>query len=292
MSKRCLLWRILGNDLPPRHDPQQTVKNTQFILDHEEDHDDLDKRFLLNRIVDPGKADVLKACIRDHGHEFDEIPFELEEYRKGATEEDRLLHTTNLNRARNHCVRRSWELGYSVSLPFDGASFLRRDGWSEFYRCVSTDTHLGYIALPIWRADSYMVCQSERQRPELTARWINGDRSEIMMSEPQIAFTRRADKVFNESLPWGYLPKVELIWRLGIPGMWDRWEPKMRSQALKDKSTFFRRVPVAGWVVRLPSGNSEAEANNEVRWRNRNEGGRRLVQALDTLVSKDDTLSG
>lgn len=92
-----VLYRILGNDLPPRHEIGQTLRNLRFMLGHENDFEDfqnqsftpynlkVQKYYVLNRITN---ATAL-ASIMDIFSEFKvpqhrilNIPFEWEEYAK------------------------------------------------------------------------------------------------------------------------------------------------------------------------------------------------------------------
>ncbi|MFX8573843.1 hypothetical protein ABTM22_20130, partial [Acinetobacter baumannii] len=66
--------------------------------------------------------------------------------------------------------------------------------------------------------------------------------------EPQILFRRDAPEAFNERYRYGTRPKVELLMRLGVPGVWDSlltdpWEP-----ARPAPSADAGRFASAGWV--------------------------------------------
>ncbi|GAA5870484.1 hypothetical protein JCM16303_002023 [Sporobolomyces ruberrimus] len=110
-----VLYRILGNDLPPRHSPGQTLRNLRFLLQHESDfsllpplgphglhHSNLygsgskakqahtqmgglrvDKYFVLNRISDPEMVEAIMSLL--HLYSVPEsrilmIPFDWSEY--------------------------------------------------------------------------------------------------------------------------------------------------------------------------------------------------------------------
>lgn len=51
-----VLYRIIGNDLPPRHSPRQTLTNLRFLLEHENDFASLPP---LPALYDPDAADRL-----------------------------------------------------------------------------------------------------------------------------------------------------------------------------------------------------------------------------------------
>jgi hypothetical protein len=60
--------------------------------------------------------------------------------------------------------------------------------------------------------------------------------------------------------------------------VWDEWYPDKRSQCLKDVSKFYGDVRFAGWVYRLPSGIDDAEIDNKIRGKLREQGIRNLIQ--------------
>lgn len=110
-----VLYRILGNDLPPRHSPGQTLRNLRFLLQYESDFSTLphigphpvhhssvygsgstsahtgegglrvDKYFVLNRIADPDMMSAILGLLRLYSVPESRIlfiPFEWEEYQK------------------------------------------------------------------------------------------------------------------------------------------------------------------------------------------------------------------
>lgn len=112
-----VLYRILGNDLPPRHSPGQTLRNLRFLLQHESDfsvlpplgphgvhHSHLygsgnkakeahsqmgglrvDKYFVLNRIADPEMVSAIIGLLHLYAVPDSRIlliPFEWDEYQR------------------------------------------------------------------------------------------------------------------------------------------------------------------------------------------------------------------
>lgn len=92
-----VLYRILGNDLPPRHAANQTLQNLDFLLRNElpflnatdlsqtaqSPFRRIDKYFILNRITAAKTVAAIRRLLLDYGVDEDhmlEIPFEWEEY--------------------------------------------------------------------------------------------------------------------------------------------------------------------------------------------------------------------
>ena len=79
---QLLLYRIIGNDLPPRHKEGQTLSNLHFILEHEPSFPNLRKIFLLNRISDPSSEAAVVRLLEKYNMEYIRVPFIEEEYKQ------------------------------------------------------------------------------------------------------------------------------------------------------------------------------------------------------------------
>ena len=77
---QIILYRIIGNDLPPRHKEGQTLSNLQFILDHEPSFPNTRKIFLLNRIIDPVNEATIIRLLDSYNMEYIRVPFIQQEY--------------------------------------------------------------------------------------------------------------------------------------------------------------------------------------------------------------------
>mmetsp|Transcript_35775 Transcript_35775/g.84071 ORF Transcript_35775/g.84071 Transcript_35775/m.84071 type:complete len:348 (+) Transcript_35775:516-1559(+) len=67
----------------------------------------------------------------------------------------------------------------------------------------------------------------QRARP-CRARWQVGPGRQhfsksVSPGEHQVAFSPSATLKFDPTLPYGYRPKVTLLWKLGVHGPWDSW---------------------------------------------------------------------
>ncbi|WAR54253.1 hypothetical protein PtB15_3B767 [Puccinia triticina] len=102
-----IIYRIIGNDLPPRHSPKQTLTNLQFLLEHEGDFEEISryisagsnlesdgalgvyklrvkKFFVLNRIANQTQLSLVENMLKLHGVEEGQIlvnPFIADAYR-------------------------------------------------------------------------------------------------------------------------------------------------------------------------------------------------------------------
>ncbi|MFY8148355.1 MAG: hypothetical protein ACOVNL_03950 [Prochlorococcaceae cyanobacterium] len=242
---QAVLYRILGNDLPPRYSPGQTLSNLQFTLENEPELPGLEKRWLLNRIVCPETLAALQATIRAAGQRFDVIPFEEEAYRQvwtdlGDTPPEchpwcadyqqlpRLMqlriidyiarfknqYLMNNNAARNCAIALGLEDAEWV-LPWDGGCFLPAWAWAELQEAMHRP-ELRYLCIPMHRLRdlSRLPTAEESEQLELV--------------EPQLALARSAALRFDPALRYGSGPKWQFLQRIGLPGPWQHgvgWLP-------------------------------------------------------------------
>lgn len=251
----AILFRILGNDLPPRYSPGQTLANLTFTLEKEPDLPGLEKRWLLNRIACPEREARLRQLIEKAGYRCERLPFRPDEYRLacadlGATppeshpwsqEFQRLslldqirirdyiaraknLYLMNNNAARNVVLQLGFAAGASWVLPWDGGCLLPHWAWDEIRQAMQCgDSH--YLCVPMHRLTGREPLPSAEQRRQLA------------VVEPQLGFSRDAAIWFDPSLRYGSGPKWHVLQRIGVPGPWQEargwlpWEDVDTSEA-------------------------------------------------------------
>jgi hypothetical protein len=126
MQGTFALYRILSNDLPPRHDEGQTIRNTAFILAHEPPLPGARRIWVVQNILDPVAETKLLELLQAHAAEYIHIPFDLAAYKRLAVSDDktRLLKLAPL-RVRNRVIAEGQQFADWV-LPLDGACIFRR----------------------------------------------------------------------------------------------------------------------------------------------------------------------
>lgn len=77
-----ILYRIIGNDLPPRHRIGQAYSNLEFILENERPLSDCEKKWVINRIVDKDQESAIIGLLQKYNRPFIHIPYEQAKYRK------------------------------------------------------------------------------------------------------------------------------------------------------------------------------------------------------------------
>ena len=272
------LTRIIGNDLVPRHRKGQSRENVSFILEHKPTFENCTKFWVLNRIFDADEETAIIKLLEAHGQPYHHIPFDLSVYARQAWDLDglpedalRILGDSSINyevsvktRQLGPVIRRT-KSNYAINnngarnvaltlgrtmakwvLPWDGNCFITQAGWTRIRGGISEKPYLPYFVVPMARMTDNAAVLREGFQP--TSR-----------EEPQIIFRRDAKEMFDERFPYGHRPKVELLYRLGVPGIWDDMVSTEYDLPRPPLSGDAGQVGNAGWVARLSSGNPTLE---------------------------------
>ncbi|MEJ6392669.1 alginate lyase family protein [Gymnodinialimonas sp. 2305UL16-5] len=300
MADTFVLYRILGNDLPPRHETGQTLANLKFILDHEPELARCEKRWVLNRIVDQAQEGQIIDMLKAHGQDYLRIPFDLEDYGAVAwdlhgfpdlafflrAKYEKMLpydqmraqaharrlknnYVMNNNGARNAALRDGKTRAKWV-LPWDGNCFLTENAWTDIVDGVTSRSYLKYFTVPMARLEdnAYLHDPAFALEPD---------------SEPQILFRCDASEEFDERHYYGRRPKVELFYRLGIPGPWDRFYDDCWDLPRPQRSDEGGAVGRVGWVARLFSGQRQLEIEGQTGLRARGEA---RIEAVSGMLDR------
>jgi hypothetical protein len=271
-----MLVRIIGNDLEPRHRKGQSYDNVLFILDNEPAFPDCKKFWIVNRVADPGEEARIIALMQSRGQSFHRIPFELDAYRQIpwntaglAAEESRFSNAGNRpggqNAARYETHIRHWKNVYVMNnngarnaaldiargrakwlMPWDGNCYLTLPAFQQIRAAIEENPHFRYVVVPMARIVDNTLLLDQALTPPAK-------------EEPQIIFRNDTTDLFDEKYGYGRRPKIEMLWRLGVPGLWDRFHDDAwdipRPSLAADAGLFQN----AGWVARLDSGRSHLE---------------------------------
>lgn len=284
------LVRILGNDLPFRHNENQTLTNLEYTLQNETDFNGCVKIWLLNRIIDNDKKKTIISLLEKFNKKYIDIPYvsseltqrpfcfedlpvdhfkltqdydELSERNKVIVDTAILKHKNNYimnnNGARNTALRKGAELANWV-FPWDGNCFVNDQAWEAIVTSLKARDDVQYHIVPMDRVMSNPSVVEDGYTPN-------------PIEEPQIIFRADAELLFDENLMYGLKPKVDMLKRLGVPGIWDNWQnlyPWKKHEINYDKNAF--NYVWSGWVARLFSGNQGQELDAADRAINRERG--------------------
>jgi hypothetical protein len=305
------LIRSIGNALPPRHKASQTLDNLNFTLHHEANVPNLQKHWLLNRLVDKQVEQQVVDLLTRYDQNYTILPFDLEEYSnlkfdfdlfepegildyvhhphhftqnnllfKQAMEIEKNLYVCNVNGARNTMMEIGRSLGVTWILPWDGNCFITERGLEELIQKLSVETGK-YSMTPTHRVvgENVQLLDPNYQREP--------------SEEPMLSFRTDAEARFHPRLWYGRKDKVELLLRMKIPGHWNkannfsRWEfdklaPPLLSPLLDVGDA---GVPKVGWAFRLNSGNPRLETQLGMRGVTRTQGVTLMLTNLDVLAA-------
>lgn len=296
MQSRFIIYRIIGNALPPRHGPRDSIDHLQQFLENETSLADCENRWLLNRFVDP---DVEARCIElieQKGDAYHVIPFDRIAFRASFldasgmprdynpmianlptdsvvisqvvewTTRHKSQQLININQARNVAL----DLGHKDAewtIPLDGSCYFTKESWELFVSRIDASPEALYGIIALKRL-------SQGQKPEL----IGGE-----TYEPQIAFHRQAPDRFDERLRYGSRNKAELLVRLGVPGEWHIWNGAAWDNETPLTAKAPGRYVTASCVFRAaPGAESVVELSNQNRFIARFSGVRALSFRVDS----------
>jgi hypothetical protein len=180
-------------------------------------------------------------------------------------------YVINNNGARNAALRDGKGRAKWV-LPWDGNCFLTAQAWSEIVTAVRARPYLKYFTVPMARATDNAALLDPSYRPEPD-------------SEPQILFRRDSTEEFSEAHFYGRRPKVELFYRLGIPGAVGPVQRRCLGPAAPRAFPDAGATGQAGWVARLFSGQGKLETEGQSIIRARGEA--RIAAVTDMLDRLD-----
>ncbi len=307
-----VLYRILGNDLVPRHRVGQTLENLKITIEREAAFSDCEKRFVVNRIIDAEYEAAIIDVLESANLGYIRIPFNSGEYSRRGWEVEpfgglqyfqsdqfarltntdqqrrrlwacapRIRYAMNVNGARNMALAEGRRLGDWV-LPFDGNGFATEQCFEALRRSCVDFPELPYRVMP-------MVRESQNAEGSEYATDHN------LTEEPQLCFHRTTNIRFDERLPYGLRDKAELIMRLGVPGFWDKWaKPNWMPKQRVDKCERYLFATVRGAIVRLSSGVPQlgTQSGQAARYKRRNIAILATIKALDQRYGNSEPSIG
>jgi hypothetical protein len=281
---KILLYRILGNDLPPRHKRGQTYENLEFILKYEPNFPNCRKKWIINRIFDRKVERKIVKLLEKYRQSYIRIPFVLDEYKskilrkikivdneiprdiKSLTIMDlirykKISYITNLNAARNRALSDGIRLADWI-FPFDGNCCFNKRGLQSVIDKLSIQKSTNKcFVVPMYRV------KSNKQYFNFTCKGYKEQ-------EPQIIFGKDSNFKFNVSYIYGSLPKVELLQRL-----------KFRLRRTEHGIMVDDSKIKCGYVLRLSSGAKLEDKLMGIRGSLREESLDSIFKKIDKYIS-------
>jgi len=251
-----IFYRIIGNDLPPRHSELQSVVNLKFILENEPPLPGCTKRFILNKILDPKKERSLISLLQAHNASFFRLPFDTNQYLSQKTKMDRIQYVVGPNIVRNIALLEGKQRGHTWILPWDGNCFVTPSAWRNIVRATILQPRFKYFQVSMIRLQLPNEVLLEPDWP---------DRMPTQREEPQIMFHSSARVEFDTRYGYSARSKLYLVDRLITMGLCGQLD----------------------YVIRLFSGVPEAETETSAGLRHH-----LRLKAMDLLYERLQALSG
>jgi hypothetical protein len=272
LGKPIGFYRILGNSVGDLHVNDQAYTNLIHIVQHETMFHDVDKWFVINRLVNKSDQKKIIEYLEEHQLNYEVIDFNIDEYKQIGYDfgvlpdssfwfqkknnwtnlvanisirKQKNSYLMNNNGARNFALRHG-KARHKWTMPWDGNCFLSDNQFAELDENFRKEASLKYICTPMER----LIDNSD-----VTA----NSKASNAVEEPQISFRYDAKEMFNEDYVYGNKPKVELFKRLDYPGKWDEYKMLYPwEEFMVDASTEAGQYAEGASVFRLSAGNSEA----------------------------------
>ena len=261
-AQKLVIIRSIGNALPPRHNPNQTITNLKFILENEKRDDNLFLRhWVVNRLVDPSIEDRVLEMLNSAQESYTRLPFSLRAYE--SIPYDWINFSEFLGKDFIHEKNYSeWTHGAAdldedmprwkqktmmdtLPLPFrERMLYLTNQNAARNFM-VDVGKNLGPTWILPLDGNCYFHPSGFQQMvreldamPEdvryvlLPMARLIGDNSESLdadfyqepVEEPQLIMRHDAEARFDTRLSYGRRDKVALFIRLGVPGPWTKWK--------------------------------------------------------------------
>jgi hypothetical protein len=129
-----VIYRLIGNDMPPLQERGQLRLNTKYTLHNEPHFPGARKRWILNRIWNETEFELLYRDLIAAGVNRRDIIvrcFDYNVYSSFPNHQEKLLYLTSQNEARNVGILDGRNSGFKWSVVLDGNTFITSDSWDH-----------------------------------------------------------------------------------------------------------------------------------------------------------------
>ena len=147
-----VIYRLIGNDMPPLQTIGQLRWNTEYALRNEPTLQGVHKRWILNRIWNETEFALIYQTLISNGVNRKDILlrcFDIDTFASFASKEEQLLYLTAQNEARNAGIKDGRSSGYEWTVILDGNTFISKDSWGAMKRAMEKADDNGHMYLKI-----------------------------------------------------------------------------------------------------------------------------------------------
>ena len=239
----AVIFRIIGNENPPRDTIGKRLSVLEHILKSEPKFENIEKWYLLNRLHNIQFRRAVCELLDRYNAKYVTVPLDRQSVITTETRKEQIIKAININNARNFAIEFSISLA-TYTIILDGDCMFTTEGWKP------------------------VVDEMKHQRYEYLS--IPHKRTNGKLAEPMIAFKSTATKRFDENIPFGEGDKLKLLFDLG-----HNKEPGSGHCNIIGEQT-----KLVGHVIHLDTGPEEYETNTKSRIEAREQSIDNLLNAI------------
>lgn len=196
------IFRIFGNELPPRDEPGSRLRVLQFILDNEPEFANTNKCWVVNCIADREQRDLICKMLADRNMYYIVLPLWREKYNSAKNRSEKIVHAIGINRARNFAITHGHLLS-EFTFVMDGDCFFTQGLWDKTIKELENDQrvnrHRKYYTVPTSRSTFDHALKSDEP---------------MHLAEPMNVFRHDSEMLFDEKIAFGDGDKLMLLFKL------------------------------------------------------------------------------
>ena len=184
----AVIFRILGNENPPRDTPGRRLEVLEDILRSEPNFDKVDKWYIVNRLYDIQYRRSICEMLDRYNAKYIVIPIDREAVINADDINEKIRISININQTRNFAVDFGKHIA-KYTIVLDGDCIFDREGWREVDEAMR-DGDFQYLSIPHKRHGG-------------------------SLAEPMVAFRYDSIRRFDESIKFGEGDKLRFLFEIG-----------------------------------------------------------------------------
>lgn len=256
--KKYSIFRILSEDSLPRDEIGSRMKVLKFILENEENFDNVTKGWIVNSFIDRNVRQEFIDLLISKGMYVVVVPWARKRYAEARNRNEKINAAIGINRARNLAI----EHGHLISnftFVLDGDCFFTNRQWQDITEKIEEDQRISqrrHYSVPCSRSTFEHALKSSEP---------------LLLAEPMPVFRHDSEMKFDESIPFGQGDKLQFLFKLN-----HRREQGRHHEMVNDSL-----CKCFGLVHHLSGSQYEIEENQSLRTNLRD-------QSLDHLINRLD----
>jgi hypothetical protein len=257
--KKYSIFRILGNETPPRDEPDARLRVLEFILDNEPEFPNATKCWIVNCVHDRERREHICRMLAERNMYYVIVPIWRQKYLEAKSRAEKITQVVGINRARNLAIRHG-QLLSEFTMVLDGDCFFSQPLWDNITGEIKADQKVN-------RSRKFYSTPSSRA----TFDHARTSSEPMQLAEPMLIFRHDSDRFFDENLPFGEGDKLRLLYELGHSQESGKHHTLLHENLCKS----------VGMVHHVTGSSYEIETDQALRIRLRNESLDRLIWQID-----------